>query len=1019
MTTSNMTVSSMAEELSQQTLVINKHVPVVENISAQELPTHFNDKDIIATGTLQSTVNEIDEYDQNNLIQTPSTILDNIHHLSDHSYIHNVKSLNLDSAVDQIVSKNLKLVDSSVVSNKIDKNLELQDFRIESDKSISNSCNNDLKPLILTDNSQILLNNHNLTFNSGSVDSNCNESIYVDETVGGSEALIISEDLVSSSNPSIQTDTVLSSSIASASNSYLTSLNLLTKKTNAPLGSVENPIQITHKGDSYETTQVLTQAQLQQISYVLQNQKTNKIQNGGKSVLYDPSTKTRIVCRVVHPSEVQGNNPRIESASKPNANRKSSNSSQAKRRHRKLTDDDDKGNSHLSKEEREEKKKQRPRTRSGRISKPPSYMVKDYKRIHHLDFDEDVYDSDGGYSDYHVSDEDAPKNDSKDEGLPPGVTTSKQRSFACQKCSKAYIGRGGLSRHYRLNPGHGSIPEGEEVSTQDENSSSSLASSALSLSGSNANSQTPTSSHLQATLRNETEKVTPNSISVRRKSRLKEALKGYSDEELIDVLLPRFAQKLPLWDFFVKKCEEKDGYRIYEMLKEFEKFLVEMTKISHTCLSPASYEDHGRTIINISSKQIAEALSLERGAYFLNDKPSCTLNKNLSSHSDLCNEGIQPHAKRKRMEQSVEDISTKLPEQILSDVHESGNLELPLPEVTFPGNSEFHRQDTHILNSTFINTSESQSDLTSKSLFDLNSSTTVTPSSLSSGCLSAVNSPKSQKTNVFLAATGVQQMHNLQVRKVQLLGTEGSQQVLVKNNAGMSINGFTFSPDFNLSEISPNKTTCVDNGQVEAGCGNLTKSTFQTLNLGTNIDILNQSLQEAISSGPSLSNLSGVNNTHIYNESQITDTQKGTKSIVSCLPLGDVQIPTTIVSDSEMQTCVLPDGTSSSGALEETRETEITPSEIVSDAAKTPEVLGHYVVHDGRIISFWSQMDNPEKSVSDQLVQNCLPGNLIIVQNPEGNLQVPNNQNLTLETLQTFVTVDPGQTSQTFTTVQM
>ncbi|GIX88407.1 hypothetical protein CEXT_643621 [Caerostris extrusa] len=757
-----MTVSSMAEELSQQTLVINKHVPVVENISAQELPTHFNDKDIIATGTLQSTVNEIDEYDQNNLIQTPSTVLDNIHHLSDHSYIHNVKSLNIDSAVDQIVSKNLKLVDSSVVSNKIiDKNLELQDF----------------------------------------LDSNCNESIYVDETVGGGEALIISEDRVSSSNSSIQTDTVLSSSIASASNSYLTSLNLLTKKTNAPLGSVENPIQITHKGDSYETTQ-----------------------NGGKSVLYDPSTKTRIVCRVVHPSEVQGNNPRIESIAKPNANRKSSNSSQSKRRHRKLTDDDDKGNSHLSKEEREEKKKQRPRTRSGRISKPPSYMVKDYKRIHHLDFDEDVYDSDGGYSDYHVSDEDAPKNDSKDEGLPPGVTTSKQRSFACQKCSKAYIGRGGLSRHYRLNPGHGSIPEGEEVSTQDENSSSSLASSALSLSGSNANSQTPISSHLQATLRNETEKVTPNSISVRRKSRLKEVLKGYSDEELIDVLLPRFAQKLPLND----------------------------KKISHTCLSPASYEDHGRTIINISSKQIAEALSLERGAYFLNDKPSCALNKNLSSHSDLCNESIQPHAKRKRMEQSVEDISTKLPEQILSDVHESGNLELPLPE----------------------------SDLTSKSLFDLNSSTTVTPSSLSSGCLSAVNSPKSQKTNVLRAATGAQQMHNLQVRKVQLLETEGSQQVLVKNNTG------------------------------------------------------------------------------------------------------DVQIPTTIVSDSEMQTCILPDGTSSSGALEETRKLRL------------------------HLVKLFLMLPKLQKK-SDYCSKS------------EANLQVPNNQNLTLETLQTFVTVDPGQTSQTFTTVQM
>ncbi|CAG2062625.1 unnamed protein product, partial [Timema podura] len=53
---------------------------------------------------------------------------------------------------------------------------------------------------------------------------------------------------------------------------------------------------------------------------------------------------------------------------------------------------------------KDERKKLLPRTRSGRLSRPPRHMVKDYKRLHHLDFaDADLDDSDGGYSDYQVS----------------------------------------------------------------------------------------------------------------------------------------------------------------------------------------------------------------------------------------------------------------------------------------------------------------------------------------------------------------------------------------------------------------------------------------------------------------------------------------------------------------------------------------------------------------------------------------------------------------------------------------
>ena len=39
------------------------------------------------------------------------------------------------------------------------------------------------------------------------------------------------------------------------------------------------------------------------------------------------------------------------------------------------------------------------------------------------------------------------------------MSSSRPKNHKCQTCEKCYIGQGGLARHYRLNPSHGSIPE--------------------------------------------------------------------------------------------------------------------------------------------------------------------------------------------------------------------------------------------------------------------------------------------------------------------------------------------------------------------------------------------------------------------------------------------------------------------------------------------------------------------------------------------------------------------------------
>jgi hypothetical protein len=67
-----------------------------------------------------------------------------------------------------------------------------------------------------------------------------------------------------------------------------------------PLGSSENPIQLVQHGHTYHSVQPLNQDQLKQISTVLQ-QKQIETSRNTKNVLFDESTNTKIIYRVVYP----------------------------------------------------------------------------------------------------------------------------------------------------------------------------------------------------------------------------------------------------------------------------------------------------------------------------------------------------------------------------------------------------------------------------------------------------------------------------------------------------------------------------------------------------------------------------------------------------------------------------------------------------------------------------------------------------------------------------------------------
>ena len=194
----------------------------------------------------------------------------------------------------------------------------------------------------------------------------------------------------------------------------------------APLGSSQNPIRIIQQGNQYTPMQNLSAEQLQQIMQVVQQQQVAKTSTAeGSSILFNPQTNTRIVYRVIYPSELHKNSPSsiLKTGKKQSQGQQTQTlifSKEGPRRQYKKRmkeeeeDDEDRFDvPGLSREEKEERKKHRPRTRSGRISKPPKHMVKDYKHLHVLDFEEEeaADDSDGGYSDYKYSEDEEDEND--------------------------------------------------------------------------------------------------------------------------------------------------------------------------------------------------------------------------------------------------------------------------------------------------------------------------------------------------------------------------------------------------------------------------------------------------------------------------------------------------------------------------------------------------------------------------------------------------------------------------------
>ncbi|XP_025967111.2 zinc finger protein 839 isoform X2 [Dromaius novaehollandiae] len=111
----------------------------------------------------------------------------------------------------------------------------------------------------------------------------------------------------------------------------------------------------------------------------------------------------------------------------------------------------------LEKKQKDDKLKKslKVKTRSGRISRPPKYKAKDYKFIKMEDLADGHQSDSDDYSELSIEDDEEGKVKGKDALF--NSYNLKPKMFKCQICEKSYIGKGGLARHYKLNPGHGQL----------------------------------------------------------------------------------------------------------------------------------------------------------------------------------------------------------------------------------------------------------------------------------------------------------------------------------------------------------------------------------------------------------------------------------------------------------------------------------------------------------------------------------------------------------------------------------
>ncbi|XP_028739621.1 zinc finger protein 839 isoform X2 [Peromyscus leucopus] len=239
------------------------------------------------------------------------------------------------------------------------------------------------------------------------------------------------------------------------------------------------------------------------------------------------------------------------------------------------------------------KKSLKVKTRSGRISRPPKYKARDYKFIKTEDLaDGHLSDSDD-YSELSVDEE-------EEEREKPGRfdiegCALRPKAFKCQTCEKSYIGKGGLARHFKLNPGHGQL---EPEMLQSEKANGSLSVGCI---------DSKTRGLASPTLHTPAVLCTEEAEAVRR---VLQTLKQCGREELVELVLPQLAQVVTLCELLVAKVERSPAAKpvFPAVYKEFEELYDVVKRMCQDYLSSSGL--CSQEPLEINNDEVARSLGI-------------------------------------------------------------------------------------------------------------------------------------------------------------------------------------------------------------------------------------------------------------------------------------------------------------------------------------------------------------------------------------------------------------------------
>ncbi|XP_076247227.1 uncharacterized protein LOC143187117 [Calliopsis andreniformis] len=408
-----------------------------------------------------------------------------------------------------------------------------------------------------------------------------------------------------------------------------------------PLGSSENPIQIVQQGHTFHSMQRLTPIQLKQIAHVLQ-QRSQETATSNERVVYRVVFPEELDLRIRNPGTLLKSRGGKRGRPKKSAIRPSL----LPPKPPPIPDEE-------QEELKDERKKVVARTRSGRLSRPPRHMVRDYKHLHHSDFlQPDLDDSDGGYSDYNTNNDKLEEEESPKELL-TGLEVPKRKisdHFRCPTCNKIYLGRTRMARHFEMHPDHGSPEQLPPLTPEPELKPNTV--------------QDPLKR--KGKKRGPWAYVTPEAKSERRQIKLREAISVCEDLEIIKIAAKPVLNAQSLFDLLVLKSENN----VRNFLDELKQLMNKIREKVGAMLTVAnSIEESNNDLIDISEESLCDALGLNPGFY--------RINNDALKHVDIsvCGtyENGEPPLKLQKTDNS-EDAKENMEERMSSGFSESSDL---------------------------------------------------------------------------------------------------------------------------------------------------------------------------------------------------------------------------------------------------------------------------------------------------------------------------------------------------------